>query len=94
MLVIIYIHVLELVKTSSFSKWCRCNYSGYRGNIKANFDNIKGYDFMEYELEIGDRFVQLCPPNLEYPMKVYIVDNINSLGVNTLRGDGGFGSTG
>tara|TARA_B100000900_G_scaffold289584_1_gene248482 strand:+ start:1536 stop:2417 length:882 start_codon:yes stop_codon:yes gene_type:complete len=68
--------------------------SGYRGNIKAIFDNIKGYDFMEYELEIGDRFVQLCPPNLEYPMKIYIVDNIDSLGVNTVRGDGGFGSTG
>ena len=49
---------------------------------------------MEYELEIGDRFVQLCPPNLEYPMKIYIVDNIDSLGVNTVRGDGGFGSTG
>ena len=68
--------------------------SGYRGNIKAIFDNIKGYDFMEYELEIGDRFVQLCPPNLEYPMKIYIVDKIDSLSVNTVRGDGGFGYTG
>jgi len=27
-------------------------------------------------------------------MKIYIVDNIDSLGVNTVRGDGGFGSTG
>ena len=68
--------------------------SGYRGNIKAMFDNIKGYDFMEFELECGNRYTQLCPPNLEYPMKVFIVDSIDKLGKSTFRGSGGFGSTG
>jgi dUTP pyrophosphatase len=68
--------------------------SGYRGNIKANFDNIKGYDFMEYQIKKGDRLLQICPPNLEYPMKVLIVDKLEDLGKQTLRGDNGFGSTG
>jgi dUTP pyrophosphatase len=67
--------------------------SGYRGHIKAVFDNKNDYDFMEYNIEFGSRLAQLCPPNLEYPMKIYIVDDIQSLGI-TDRGDGGFGSTG
>tara|TARA_B100001175_G_scaffold137153_2_gene116589 strand:- start:1689 stop:2363 length:675 start_codon:yes stop_codon:yes gene_type:complete len=67
--------------------------SGYRGHIKAVFDNKNDYDFMEYDIEFGDRLAQLCPPNLEYPMKIYIVDDIQSLGI-TDRGDAGFGSTG
>jgi len=67
--------------------------SGYRGNIKAVFDNISGYDFMDHKIEFGSRLVQLCPPNLEYPMKIYIMDEVKSLGV-TLRGNGAFGSTG
>ncbi len=68
--------------------------SGYRGNIIAMFDNIKDYDFMEYDVVCGHRYVQICPPNLEYPMKVYIVDNETDLGKQTIRGNGGFGSTG
>ena len=67
--------------------------SGYRGHIKAVFDNKNDYDFMEYNIEFGSRLAQLCPPNLEYPMKIYIVDNVESLGI-TNRGTGGFGSTG
>tara|TARA_B110000008_G_C16942220_1_gene552956 strand:+ start:683 stop:1363 length:681 start_codon:yes stop_codon:yes gene_type:complete len=67
--------------------------SGYRGHIKAVFDNKNDYDFMEYNIEFGSRLAQLCPPNLEYPMKIYIVHDIHSLG-STNRGDGGFGSTG
>ncbi len=67
--------------------------SGYRGNIKAVFDNINGYDFQEYDLDAGNRFVQICPPNLEYPMKIIIVDSIACLG-RSRRGEGGFGSTG
>ena len=67
--------------------------SGYRGHIKAVFDNKNDYDFMEFNIEFGSRLAQLCPPNLEYPMKIYIVDNIQSLGI-TDRGDAGFGSTG
>ena len=67
--------------------------SGYRGNIKAVFDNIDNTDFMQFNLEFGNRYAQICPPNLEYPMKVYIVDDISLLGY-TDRGTGGFGSTG
>tara|TARA_B110001450_G_scaffold73943_2_gene70348 strand:- start:3827 stop:4603 length:777 start_codon:yes stop_codon:yes gene_type:complete len=79
--------------------------SGYRGNIKACFDNnninnsdINNYDIIvgsnDFVLKQGERYVQLCPPNLEYPMKVVIVDNISDLGNETIRGEGGFGSSG
>ena len=69
--------------------------SGYRGNIKAMFDYYNNnYDFINYVMEGGARYVQLCPPNIEYPMKVFIVDNFDDLGKSTLRGSGGFGSTG
>lgn len=67
--------------------------SGYRGNIKGVFDNIAGYDFMDFTIEFGTRLLQICPPNLEYPMKIIIVDNVSNLG-ETERGEGGFGSTG
>ena len=92
--------------------------SGYRGNIKACFDNINNSDTNDFDinnsdinnsdinnsdiivgsndfvLKQGERYTQLCPPNLEYPMKVVIVDNISELGKETIRGDGGFGSSG
>ena len=67
--------------------------SGYRGNIKAIFDNIQGFDFMDCTIDAGTRLVQICPPNLEYPMKVTIVDNLSELG-QTERGENGLGSTG
>ena len=51
--------------------------SGYRGHIKAVFDNKNDYDFMEFNIEFGSRLAQLCPPNLEYPMKIIIVDNFS-----------------
>ena len=74
--------------------------SGYRGNIKAVFDNknsvknINNLNNERFNLNIKDRYVQICTPNIEYPMKVYIVENKNELGLNTVRGGGGFGSTG
>lgn len=72
--------------------------SGYRGNIIANFDNMKYYtddenNFSNKKICAGDRLVQICPPNIEYPMKIYLVNDINKLG-KTQRGAGGFGSTG
>jgi len=67
--------------------------SGYRGNIKGVFDNIQGYDFMDFNIEFGTRLLQICPPNLEYPMKIIIVDTLNDLG-QTDRAEDGFGSTG
>ena len=64
--------------------------SGYRGNIKAIFDK-KGSD--NFKFNIGNRFVQICPPNLEYPMKIILVKNLSDLGI-TQRSESGFGSSG
>ena len=62
--------------------------AGYRGDYIAVFDNWRGTD---YQVEKFQRLVQICPPNLTYPMFVEVVDD---LGAATLRGTGGFGSTG
>ena len=62
--------------------------AGYRGDYIAVFDNWRGSD---YQVEKFQRLVQICPPNLTYPMFVEVVDD---LGEPTLRGEGGFGSTG
>ena len=62
--------------------------SGYRGNYIAVFDNVRADTF---KVEKGQRLVQICAPNLMYPIKVDLVDD---LGEETLRGAGGFGSTG
>jgi dUTP pyrophosphatase len=71
--------------------------SGYRGNIKAVFDINLAYfnKNSEFKIEFLSRYVQITPPDLSnYPMKVVIVENLDELGINTLRQDGGFGSTG
>ena len=62
--------------------------AGYRGDYITVFDNWRGTD---YQVEKFQRLVQICPPNLTYPMFVDVVDD---LGEPTLRGEGGFGSTG
>ena len=64
--------------------------SGYRGDIGGLFDNISNKD---YKIKINDRLLQICGPNIMYPIYPVIVDDISELGV-TERGDGGFGSTG
>ena len=64
--------------------------SGYRGNIKVCVDNIYRNDF---SIVKGERYFQICPPSLEYPIKVVVVDSVDKLGYTT-RGAGGFGSTG
>lgn len=64
--------------------------SGYRGNCISVFDNNTCRD---YEIRYGDRLVQICGGNLLYPIYPVIVDSVDDLG-NSLRGDGGFGSTG
>jgi dUTP pyrophosphatase len=65
--------------------------SGYRGNLIGAFDCLskKG----EYKVLKYDRLVQICSPDLS-PIIVEIVDNEKMLGEKTLRGEGGFGSTG
>jgi dUTP pyrophosphatase len=64
--------------------------SGYRGNLIGMFDllGIESYEVNQY-----DRLVQVCAPGL-IPIYVEIVDTFEDLGTNTLRGTGGFGSTG
>jgi len=62
--------------------------SGYRGTYIAAFDNNRAVSFL---VEKGQRLVQICPPNLTYPMRVELVEDLD---VNTVRGAGGFGSTG
>ena len=57
---------------------------GYRGNICAMFDVRDSLIATK-----GQRLVQICEPGLE-PFKVMIVSELNE----TLRGEGGFGSTG
>jgi dUTP pyrophosphatase len=61
--------------------------AGYRGNYIAAFDNIQAAVFKVDRLQ---RLVQICPPNLTYPMRVELVENLEQ----TIRGEGGFGSTG
>jgi dUTP pyrophosphatase len=65
--------------------------SGYRGNITAVFDNIGSLPFT---IEKYQRLVQICPPNLSFPFMVTLVANVGELSGETLRGSGGFGSTG
>ncbi len=61
--------------------------AGYRGNYIAAFDNIRETVFTVDRLQ---RLVQICPPNLTYPMRVELVEELEQ----TERGARGFGSTG
>jgi dUTP pyrophosphatase len=62
--------------------------AGYRGNIIGMFDNISD----PYSVEAGTRLIQICAPTL-CPIFVTIVENLEDLGPQTSRGEGGFGST-
>jgi dUTP pyrophosphatase len=64
--------------------------AGYRGNIIAALDYIRGYP---YQLEKGQRIVQICAPTLE-PIRLVICDNKDEMDMNTQRSSGGFGSSG
>jgi dUTP pyrophosphatase len=77
--------------------------SGYRGYIIALFDNIKEMGDREnidreneesdYVINKDDRVVQICSPNITYPIYPELVNSEEELG-STLRGEGGFGSSG
>lgn len=60
--------------------------SGYRGNLKAAFDNTMDGNSV---LLPNTRLLQICMPDLT-PFQVEIVDKLD----DTARGSGGFGSTG
>ena len=64
--------------------------AGYRGPITALFDNWSNQD---YTIKKGDRVVQICAPNMTYPIYPVLVSNLEELGISE-RGSGGFGSTG
>jgi hypothetical protein len=64
--------------------------AGYRGHLIGAFDVLYGSNVKVNKFE---RHLQICAPGL-VPMIVEIVDTLEELGENTLRGDGGFGSTG
>jgi len=70
--------------------------AGYRGEVMACFDNIDNNN--SYMIEEGDRLVQICPPNITYPVLLNVVSNeseLDSTGVyKNMRGTGGFGSSG
>lgn len=71
--------------------------SGYRGHIMGMFDVIGVKDDnlidCDYMGNTYDRYVQICAPGL-VPILVNVVDSMDQLGEETIRGSGGFGSTG
>lgn len=65
--------------------------AGYRGNLMAKLDVMNPeYNCTYTKLS---RLMQICAPGL-MPIYVRIVNRLEDLGEQTLRGTGGFGSTG
>ena len=62
--------------------------AGYRGNLIGMFDANADCNVDKYE-----RLLQICAPGL-VPIVVTVVDKLDDLGGETVRGSGGFGSTG
>lgn len=60
--------------------------SGYRGNLGAYFDCFSG---STEQITKGSRLLQICAPDLK-PFRVVLVTNLDT----TVRGEGGFGSSG
>lgn len=76
--------------------------AGYRGDIIAAVDTIGLFGSNDIwhvwketlsPIKKYDRYFQLCAPDLS-PFQVHIVDTEAELGAPTIRGQGGFGSTG
>lgn len=69
--------------------------AGYRGELMGCFDNISQN---EYTIQKHQRLLQICSPNLTYPIFPILVDKLEALdsylSVSNERGSGGFGSTG
>ena len=64
--------------------------AGYRGHLIGMFDCIYGD---KVTVNKFDRYLQIYAPGL-VPILVEMVDTKEDLGSKTVRGDGGFGSTG
>jgi dUTP pyrophosphatase len=54
------------------------------------FDNIQQ---MPHTIQKGDRLVQICSPNMTYPLEVELINSEDQF-LPSMRGTGGFGSTG
>jgi dUTPase len=71
--------------------------AGYRGHLIGMFDVLLSYNNKnisgDYFGNKYDRYLQICSPGLE-PIIVEIVERKEDLGNLTIRGDGGFGSSG
>jgi len=72
--------------------------SGYRGNLIAKFDCLSipsngMTNLNQHTIYALTKLVQICAPGL-VPIYVILVDSESELGEVTVRGDGGFGSTG
>ena len=68
--------------------------SGYRGELMGIFDN---HSSGEYNIARFQRVLQICAPNLTYPIFPILVDNLTALDAHVdtnERGAGGLGSTG
>jgi dUTP pyrophosphatase len=65
--------------------------AGYRGHLMGMFDVI--YSDIDIVVNKLDRHLQICAPNL-MPICVRLVEDKELLGLKTLRGKNGFGSTG
>jgi|688.fasta_scaffold21999_12 dUTP pyrophosphatase len=66
--------------------------AGYRGHLMGMFD-VLYHDHDLLTVNKFDRLLQICAPEL-IPIYVELVDSKDKLGGKTIRGDGGFGSTG
>lgn len=67
--------------------------SGYRGHLMGMFDSVHLLENEEYTVNKHDRLLQICSPGL-VPILVEVVNTVDELGEETVRGSGGFGSTG
>lgn len=72
--------------------------SGYRGPIIGAFDCIRKKekekeDECDFFVSKYDKLLQICAPGL-VPVFVILVETESELGNTTVRGEGGFGSTG
>ena len=66
--------------------------AGHRGNIIGVVDNLSKNCY-EINKDHYDRLMQICGPNIMYPIYPVIVKTIEELGI-TSRGANGLGSTG
>jgi dUTPase len=63
--------------------------SGYRGNLIGMLDCTRP----RYTVERFDRLIQICAPGL-MPVFVELVEKVEDLGADTIRGERGIGSSG